>query len=417
MIVKFHVFVYMKIAFLIEKNTFYRMFAPLIEDAMLRGHEVYCLHDTAAIRGGTKGYLYPVLSDVPVFRNGKPIILFYSDGMSFATTVREFGINAVVSLNFYQWHIKFQELVKPFGVKWVSIQYAFDMLPASHLIDLPDRYFFFSPVWYELARTFNHPKKTQLVGDGVRFCGFPELDQKDVIDPAQVRLELGIPENKPVVLYLSFQYLMQENQPYSRYIFTENNPLMKLIACLRYPKYFNHVLRGYNNANVFKAIKKFCERNNAYLLINGRQKSPIPPYIKGDRTVSDVSFYPADILKYLSVSDVCFNFWSTVVTECVPFWVSNVCIAPEDIFVKNHPTSPNQVIFEHVLETCPDLFDCVGVTRRMSIPKIISELPTMSLNDFKINTIHRDAWIKKFLFSTDSRCSERIISEIEDSIF
>ena len=403
----------MKIAFLIEKNTFYRMFSPLIEEALLRGHDVYCLHDAAAINNGVKGYLYPALNDVPTFRNGKPVVLFYSDVVSFATTVQDFSINAVVSINFYHWHIKFQELVKPFGVKWVSIQYALDMLPASHLIDLPDRYFFFSEVWYKLARTFNQPKKTRLIGNGVRCFGFPELDQKTIIDPVQVRQELGIPEDKPVVLYLSFQYLMQENQLYSRYIFTENNPVMKLLACLRYPQYFNHVLHGYNNDNVFKAIKTFCNRNDAYLLINGRQKSPIPPYIEGDKTVSDVSFYPADILKYLSISDVCFNFWSTAVTECVPMGVSNVCIAPEDIFMKNHHTSPNHAIFEHVLETCPDLFDYDGVTRRMNVPEIISDLSDMNINKLTMNPVKQAEWIQKFLTSVDGGCSGRILSEIE----
>lgn len=391
------------------------MFAPLIEEAMLCGHKVYCFHDADAIYDGVKGYLYPALYDVPVFRNGKPVVIFYSGIMNFAETVKKLNISVVISINFYTWHIRLQDLVKPFGVKWVSIQYALDMLPASHLIDFPDRYFFFSETWYELARTFHHPKKTQLIGDGVRFCGFPELDQIKNINPTHVRREWGIPEDKPVVLYLSFQYLMQENQLYSRYIFTENNPLMKLVACLRHPKYFNHIFHGYNNSNVFKAIKKFCERNNAHLLINSRQKSPVPPYVKGDKTVSDVSFYPADILKCLSISDACFNFWSLVVTECVPLGVSNVCIAPrmDDIFVKNHHASPNYSIFKHVLDACPDLFDYEGVTRRMNVKKILSELPSMSLTDFETNPVNQTEWIRKFLTSADGHCSERILDEIE----
>jgi hypothetical protein len=394
------------------------MFAPLIEEALLRGHQVYCLHHAAAINSGAKGYLYPSLDGVPVFRNGKPLTFVYSDAMSFATTVRDCHIDVVVSINYYPWHIKFQDLVTLFGVKWVSIQYAFDMLPVSHLVDFPDRYFFFSDIWFQLTRTFNHPKKNLLLGDGVRCFGFPELDQKTVIDPARVRLELGIPEDKPVVLHLSFQYLMQENQLYSRYVFTENNPLMKLFACMKHPKYFSHVLHGLNNENVFKAIKKFCDRNDAYLLINGRQKSPIPPYIKGDKTVTDVSFYPADILKYLSISSVCFNFWSAVVTECIPFGVSNVCIAPsmDDIFVKNHPSSPNYSLFKHVLEVCPDIFNFDGITRRMTLEQIISELPDMRLEEFNMNPVTRNTWIQKFIYRADGHCSERIISEIETLI-
>jgi hypothetical protein len=307
-----------------------------------------------------------------------------------------------------------QELVKPYGVKWYSIQYALDVLPCAHLIDFPDKYFFYSRIWFELARTFHYPKKSPILGDSVRFCGFPELDQKDIINTTQVRQELGIPEDKPVVLYLSFQYLMQENQLYSRYIFTENNPVMKLAACLRHPKYFSHVLYGYNNENVFKSIKKFCQRNDAFLLINGRQKSPIPSYIQGDKTVMDVSFYPADILKLLGVSDICFNFWSLVVTECVPLDVSNVCIAPrmDDVFVKNHHASPNYSIFRHVLDTCPDLFDYEGVTRRMNVEKTISELPGMSLTDFETNPVKQNKWIRKFLTSTDGYVSKRILDEI-----
>jgi hypothetical protein len=97
----------------------------------------------------------------------------------------------------------------------------------------------------------------------------------------------------------------------------------------------------------------------------------------------------------------------------VPFGVSNVCIAPEEIFVKNHRASLNRAIFDHVIETCPDLFDSVGVTRRMSVPEIISDLPDMDINDFVMNPVKRSDWIRKFLTSADSESSERIVSEIE----
>ncbi len=128
----------------------------------------------------------------------------------------------------------------------------------------------------------------------------------------------------------------------------------------------------------------------------------------------DTSFYPADILKYLSVSDICFNFWSTVVAECVPMDVFNVCITPDidDIFVKNHRMSSNYSIFKHVLGTCPDLFKSEGVTHMMSIKEIISDLPRMSLDDFKINPANQKIWVKKFLTSVDGNCSKRILDEI-----
>lgn len=398
----------MKVAILIDKNVFYRMFAPLIEEMLLRGYDVFCFHDAACPSDGIKGYLYPALSDVPKFLNGKPIVVFYSGAIGFADTIKRLGIDVVVSLNYYNRHVPLHDFAKGFSVKWVAIQYALDQLPYSHLIDCPDRFFFFSPVWFELARTYNQPNKKTLIGNGVRFCGFPELDQIKTIDPARVRSELGIPEGKPVVLYLSFQYMMQENQLYSRYIFTENNLFMKLIACLRYPKYFNYFIHGYNNENVFRAIKRFCERNNAYLLINGRQKSPIPPYIKGDKTITNVSFYPADILKCLSIADVCFNFLSTVVLECVPMGVSNICITPEldDIFV-------NDSIFHHVLDVIPDLLDCGGVTRTMNIKEAVSELPNFDIDQLALNSEKQALWIRRFLTSADSKCSERIVSEIE----
>jgi len=403
-----------KIALLIDKNTFYQLFAPLIEETLKRGYEVFCFHDGACANNGAKGYMYPTLDDVPEFINGNPAIRYYHGTNEFTESIRSLEIEVVVSINYRRPHFKLHEQAKRYGVKWVAIQYAFDMIPESDLIDYPDRFFFFSPIWYELARTFKRSDQKQLMGTGVRFCGFPELDQRTIIDPAQVRAELGIPEGKPVVLYLSFQYRMLANQLYSRYIFTENNPIMKLVACLRYPKYFNHILKGYNNENVFKSIKQFCERNDAYLLINGRQKSPIPHYIKGDKTVIGTSFYPADILKLLSVSDICFNFWSTVVTECVPMNVSNVCIAPEldDFSNKNNGINEHS-IFNHVLNICPDLFNSEGVTRMMSIKDAIQKLPNMNFNEFTLNPQKQAQWIKKFLTSSDTKCSERIVNEIE----
>lgn len=399
----------MKIAFLIEKNTFYRVFGSLIDEALLRGHEVYCFHDHNAINNGFKGYLYPSINDVPDFLNGKPIIVFYKDFIDFADIITKNNIDIVVSNNFYDWHIKLKNIIKP--TKWVAIQYALDMLIAPHLIDIPDRYFFFSEIWFKLTNTFT---KNKQVGNNVRYMGCSEVDQKKIIDPSQIRKELGIPENKTVVLYLSFQYLMQENQLYSRYIFTDDNPIMKIIACLRHPKYINHVLQGYNNKKMFEAIKTFCKKNDAYLIINGRQKSPIPSYIKGDKTITEVSFYPADILKYLSISTVCFNFWSTVVTECVPMDVYNVCISPKDIFSKNHRSSSNYDIFNHVLNICPDLFDYEGVTIKMNIPEIISSLPNMNIKEFTLDPIRKVNWINKFLTHKAYNSSELIIKEIEN---
>ena len=77
-----------------------------------------------------------------------------------------------------------------------------------------------------------------------------------------------------VVLYLPFTSISSKAFWPSK-IFTEDNPFKQLAYILFKLKfnYVSHVLKGLNEKNVIDSIRKFCNRNNAFLLIKSRQKT------------------------------------------------------------------------------------------------------------------------------------------------
>ena len=60
----------MKVAFLIERRNYYRLFGPIVDRALERGWETECWHDWGQPRTGPKGSEFP--DTAPAFRHGRP---------------------------------------------------------------------------------------------------------------------------------------------------------------------------------------------------------------------------------------------------------------------------------------------------------------------------------------------------------
>lgn len=67
----------MKGAFIIERSSYYRVLAPIIDEALRRGWHVECWHDYSQPRSGTKGYQFPAVESAPTFLNGRPVFKPY----------------------------------------------------------------------------------------------------------------------------------------------------------------------------------------------------------------------------------------------------------------------------------------------------------------------------------------------------
>lgn len=416
----------MKIGFIVERNAYYRIFSPIIDEALRRGHEVVCMHDYSHPKTGMKGYLFPYIESAPSFRFGKPKTIPFNGSAEFLKTIRNHNINVSVSQHFLPQYNDLYNVLKKEGVFWVAIQYSLDMIPISEHLCIPDRYLIYSDVWLDWALYYLSNKgvigeqdvsdyKEKLKGK-VKSIGFPELDQLNMIDPEEVRREWDIPDGKPVVLFLPFGFGSAENRVYASFIYGMNNPLIQLpvaLLSLRV-RYIRQVMHGGNDMNVVKSVKKFCEKNDAYLLVKSRLKDPVRNYLSAvaNKVVYDKDYYPADILKCLSISNVCINSLSTAVTEAIPAGVPNICISqdPHDFATVLLP------LWKMVFKRGKELFDFDGASYMLSIPEAIETLPDKSIQDFPLNPNRQKEYIKKFVGYSDGKSSYRALNEIEDMV-
>src|SRR5206468_10444109 len=65
----------MRVAFLIERRNYYRLFGPIVDRALERGWETECWQDWGQPRTGPKGSEFP--DAVPTFRHGWPRVRTY----------------------------------------------------------------------------------------------------------------------------------------------------------------------------------------------------------------------------------------------------------------------------------------------------------------------------------------------------
>lgn len=416
----------MKIGFLIHRSGLYRIFSPIIDEALRHGHEVVCLHDYSQPKTGMKGYLFPYLESTPLFRFGVPQPIPFNGNAQFLKIIKEHNVNVLVSLQFLPQYIDLYNKLKKEGVFWVALTHSFDTILHSEYLNIPDRYFFYSDVWLDWSLYYLSNQgviRKQDVSDykeklksKVKSIGFPELDQLNMIDPKVVRQEWDIPDEKPVVLLLPFHLGSNIDKFWAPFIYGMDNPLIQLPLALLSLKarYIKQVTHGWNDINVAKSVKKFCEKNDAYLLVKSRLKNPVRNYLSAvaDKVLYDKGYYPADILKCLSISDVCINFLSSAVTEAIPAGVPNICISPDPRDYANMRTPMWKILYEKTVE----LFDFSGASYMLSIPEAVETLPNKSIQDFPLDSNRQKEFIKKFLSYADGRSSYRALNEIEDMV-
>jgi len=385
----------MKVAFLIERNIYFRIFGPVIDKALEKGHEVFCLHNYSQPKTGSKAYQFPYISQAPQFTNGGVISLDFRSQGDFIEKCLQNNIQAIVSLNITQGNLGLIKELKLKGIYWVALQNGFDTVAVSgNYLTAPDKFFIYSPEWLECI--FDYLKRAgfqQKFSDKIMPVGFWLAEQKTIINPQDIKKKWGIPENKKVVLLLPFPFGSSLKRPWTKYIYGT--------------RFFSQE----NDYSVCLAIKEFCRKNSGYLLVKSRQKDPVRNYLKkmADKVLYDEEFYPSTIMECLAIADICFNFYSTVAIEAISMDVPNVCIAPKTKNWKDIQTSLWQTIFAKE----KDFFDFPGVSYLKTISEIIKDLPQKSFSDFSLDKEKQNQYLQKFANNNIETASENIISEIE----
>jgi len=415
----------MKLAFIVERNAHFKLYAPVIEAALQRGWEVECWLRLAKHSRGLKAYLNPTLNDVPTFRQDSVTVRRYVDRHNCLELIAESSVNAVISI--YPRHFYFSEPTP--NCRFVTLQVGLDMFVNSGPDSLAssDLLCLYTPFWVDWAASYytasdqcDPQRFRRLLQGKVVYTGFPQLDVFAQIDPTTVRRRWGIPLEQPVVLLLPIT-LANKPGAWPRF-FAARGHLRQTIELVigglledrnLIGQYRSWITSGWNDHSLTEALYRFCDHNGAYLIAKGRLKDPIRPHLlaAADKSLYDDAYYPATVLEAMSIADLCIHFYSTAALEACYAGVYGLCVHRPSPRVKARAEAP---IYHQLWRTNwpGSAYNYKGVNRWMTIPQVITELPRMSLADFRLDPDARTEYLQEYVGPADGNASRRVLNAI-----
>jgi len=391
----------MKIAFMVLRSTFYKYFASVIDEGLQKGHEVFCFHDYSQPRSGNKDYQFPYKENIPKFFNEKPKVFDYNGENDFVKKIKDHNIDVIISLHYTKKQINLRKTLKQQGIVWVCLQHSFDTILHADNLDFPDKALIYSDIWLDwilkyavasgnLTENNIESKKQELKNKVIKNIGFVEIDQKKLVDKEKIKKRWNIPARKRVVLFLPFPF-GSGRDIWSYFIYSQRDKFL------------------------VKSLKKFCEKNNAFLLVKSRKKDIVKPYLEkvADKVLYDENFYPATILECLSISDLCINFYSSTVTEAIAMSTPNICIATSKRW-----SGVNNILWKTILKEVRDnkgesIFDFEKASYILSISQFIKKMKKAKFSDFILDKKQQSLYIEKFVGELDVNYSKKALNEVE----
>lgn len=443
----------MTVIFLIQRMPCYRHFVPLIQEGLRRGHHVECWHDYSIARGGQKWYSFPDIEAAPMFRGSKQPIFksYYGITELEKELVLRKDIDAVVSLHPSSYDVG-QKAIESSGSCWVYLMqgpdsfFIISMKPRPQSFKTPKDFFaVYSDKWVKMGREYlrnYYPQYSYLLdGEHMDFAtiGNPEFDVFGQIDPDSVRNKYGIPKDKHILLYLPFPYNNRSkrsgwemafcglltNTKISRdgsYLHDKKNNLKEyffqqaycFFRILRDPLALEYWMKGVNEGIVFEAVRKFCKKNDLYLVVKPRLKYPIaePVKRKADLVIWDTERdqNPSALKELLTITKLTVSYFSFSVLLSAYAKVFHLNLAsPDEMF----PDAAHKFWFPSQF---PSFFNFPGICESWGIEEVIKKLCDMPLERFKVDPVQRAKYVKEYFTYDDYNSSRRLFEILEKRI-
>ncbi len=399
----------MRIAFIIVRMNWYRTMAAAIDAALSRGWHVECWHDIGTPMP-MRPLDFPLIETTPYFSNGAVTFREYQGITELSSLMGkklvDVVVNSIAPVNICQenWPDKcnrsiyvclepspmdiFRNMVNPEGLRQV------DMFALT------------TPYWLEqgiqVMKMIKRIPFTNQIEEEIRqksvIVGWPQIDQLSLIDPIEVRHRWGIPEKQPVIVYLN--WVDASMHGLRQALFSATSLKKKATALGRFPNDWRKALALLCEPNlgyITKAVRAFCNNNNAYLLVKCRHRDKAWPLEEriADRVVYDESYYPHTILEVMSIADLCMGYFSYAVRESVatytPYLVLDVA-GLADIYV-----SEKQESIRRMLSRPGGFLNYADVTHMMDATQITHNLHDMSIADFHVNSHAQTEYFDKYL--------------------
>lgn len=432
-----------------------KILLPLIESALKRGHEVECWLDQRDISQTTKWYEFPEVERFPPFRAGmRPTFRIYVgieqlEKMLFATDARLlFSIHP-------------PKCDKPPQQTWAhvvpSLLDSIGGLPAAEF-DRFDIAFFNSQYWidegiefYDLAEKLRSRTNLELsFRKKWKVTGTTQFDHIFYCDRDAIRIKLGLPPGKKIVTVFAFE----TNFTYwSQRIFLESRLWKRLwsvlIAPFSFPGIFSKIgkakiwqmlgrsirerpewlwqsLTSASELETMRAIRIFCDRNDALLVLKARRKHNLSPH---HHELSDIvleedrEYLPSTSFQVLSVSDLMITLYSTAAVEAATCGVPTLNLVPPknvlytrdqcDLMFLHKAPDFNKANLRFYQHNSGGVFNFPGVVESWTVNEAVKRLPTAKLGDFKLDPEARKAYMLKYVAPAAGPSAERILDQVE----
>jgi hypothetical protein len=407
----------MTIGLLVLRRSYLKVLGSLIQCALDRGHTAIIFWDRSTSKPGetlreSDFAPWPAVKLIP-YDPEQPDRQFL-----------EYRINAVVSTELFL-HVNSAgreatyHAARQAGVRFYSVSYIFDTAwndpRAYHLIE---RTCYVSEYqrqlhWRLYAERFAEVgSRTRLIA-GSAITGSPMLDQLALVDREEVRRRYRLPADRPIVLLMSLKMAVPD--PWRRLVWGRGGRVARVLRAFAsgHADLIPRIRQGGHYRDLARAVRRFCDRESALLVIKSKPKNGDPPFLRrvADRFVFDDQVYPYTSLELLAISTLCLHFESGAVLEAAFAGIPSISIAVPQSHLAAYPG-----IDELYGGSPGSLQNYPGVVRRVPEADAIGFLDTASLDRFRIDPAARAAYVQHFLGFDDTRSSHRILDTIERSV-
>lgn len=405
----------MKIAFIVHRTNYHKFYGPLIKEALRRSWHVECW---LVGDGDGKTYLAPTLENTPKFNGTLENMRLNSIGDAPASEV-----DAIFSL-----HPKGKYVGLKTNAKFITLQHGIDSFidTSPEELGTSDLVCLYSPFWmdwaaryYEARGKTRYSQTMSILEPKVFFAGFPQMDILSEIDTAEVRQRFGIDPDKRVVLFLPIT-LSNKRGSWPRFFeaSTRRKQLSALLHGTRanwrfFFSYAPWFLLGLNDIRLSRAVRRFCNNNDAILIVKGRLKDQLRDWAKeiADISLYDEQVFPPTILELLSIADVCIHFYSFAALESAVTNTFGINIdRPSPAVDFDVPPPAHHTLWRQSEQG--SAFNTNGVNRWMSIPDAVRTLPVLRIEDLRMEELDRRLYVERYLSYDDRAASQRLLDRV-----
>ncbi|MCC6906216.1 MAG: hypothetical protein IT326_10265 [Anaerolineae bacterium] len=419
----------MNLGFLIRRSTFYRPLGPVIDRALAVGDQVklFLVEEKAV---GRKAYQVPTVESVPGFRHGVPEITTFRTAADLEAGLRERSVQALICLDGY--HGEDIGSAHRAGAKMVMLPQSFDLLsidykrqlvfgsdfaatPTPYLNDLYVR------LYTEVGGAYGPPEgvsEMEYLREFLNPTGWSKLDQFGLVDPVEVRQRLGIPPEKRVVLVTGHVHA-PNLFPWDDIVMRAPHWPRDIRKVLRYPGLLPQVLKGPLYHRILRALREFCDREDALLIVKYRLKD-IPDPVESevaDLYTDDLSYYPHTTTELLAIADLFVSFMSTTCMEAAFGHVPSITLIPDHPLSLTRYSEYDRWFWRAGAYGAPHgAFEFPGVCYAVTAEHAVETFRNSRIADFPLDPAQRLRYLEHWCGPDDFNHSARVLDLIHSKI-